>query len=217
MIEQDTIRRAFRVDVERIEDRYRVEYWSRGLQQELTAGGKPKKVSPYIAYLKPDRSAQVAWDEPPTKVEQDLVQFEADARQRVLALDSWLHTLDRLIKQLTEWLDDLGWSHRLIEKPLDDSEIGTHKVPALLLQDGATRMLVEPIARRAPRAQGVVDLYRMPAYEDIATFYFDGRKWQVRYAEPTESFGRDAGEAETKPLSKATLRSVLETMKCHAG
>ena len=69
------------------------------------------------------------------------------------------------------WADALGWSTRQIEVTLTDSQIGKYKAPALLLQEDAIRILLEPIGRSAPGAEGVVDLYLMPAYDDIASLY----------------------------------------------
>ena len=73
---------------------------------------------------------------------------------------------------------------RRIEKRLDDSGVGTHKVPALLLQEDTVRVLLEPVSRRAPGAEGVVDLYLMPAFDDIATLYFYDGGWQLHYMFP---------------------------------
>ena len=67
---------------------------------------------------------------------------------------------------------------------MEDSDIGTYQAPALLLQQDTLRMLLEPIARTAPGADGVVDLYLMPAYDDIATLYFADGKWQLHYTFP---------------------------------
>ncbi len=54
------------------------------------------------------------------------------------------------------------------------------KRPALLMQEGPSAgLILEPIARSAPGADGVVDLYLLPAYDDIASLYF--------YNDPQES------------------------------
>lgn len=130
--------------------------------------------------------------------------------------DEWLTRLSDLIQTVRTWAGTLGWSTRQIEVTLTDSQIGKYKAPALLLQDDAIRILVEPIARSAPGTEGVVDLYLMPAYDDIASLYHYDHDWHVHYkfpGTPTEATLRDS---EAKPLSQETLREVLEAMKQNA-
>jgi hypothetical protein len=100
---------------------------------------------------------------------------------------------------------------------MEDSEIGSYTAPALLLQEGTTRVLLEPIARITPRADGVVDLYLMPAYEDIASLYYYGRKWHIHYPQPGDPGVSTIRDAKSKVLSRASLQGVLEAMKTHAG
>jgi len=110
----------------------------------------------------------------------------------------------------------MGWSTRQIEVSLEDSQIGKYKAPALLLQKEVTRILLEPIARAAPGAEGVVDLYLMPAYDDIASLYLYPNGWHVHYMFPGTATMPDIREAEAKPLTEAALKDVLEEMRKHA-
>jgi len=99
---------------------------------------------------------------------------------------------------------------------MEDSEIGKYKAPALLLQQEVTRVLLEPIARSAPGVQGVVDLYLMPAYDDIATLYLDDEGWHVHYVFPGTRTSPAISEAEPRPLSEDVLGEVLEDMRKNA-
>jgi hypothetical protein len=54
---------------------------------------------------------------------------------------------------------------------MDDAEASTYHAPALLLQQETVRILLGPLARSAPGADGVVDLYLLLAYDDIASLY----------------------------------------------
>jgi hypothetical protein len=92
--------------------------------------------------------------------------------------DAWLECLTGLIETICGWAQDLDWSTRRIEKKLEDSQLGTYKAPALLLQKETVRALLEPIARFAPGVEGIVDFYLMPAYDDIARLYFYDEGWQ---------------------------------------
>ncbi len=131
--------------------------------------------------------------------------------------EDWLTRVTTLVQDLENWAGKLGWSTRRIDKELDDAQIGKHNVPALLIQDGPVRVFVEPIARSAPGAEGVVDLYLMPAYDDIASLYFVDGKWQVHYMHPESRTVATIRDAESKPLSKETFQQVLEAMSANAG
>ena len=50
------------------------------------------------------------------------------------------------------------------------------------MQREIDRVLLEPVTRFAPGTDGVVDLYLMPAYDDIATIYRVGGEWKLHYA-----------------------------------
>ncbi len=131
--------------------------------------------------------------------------------------EEWLNRLTALVDSVNAWAKELGWSTRRIEVRLEDSEIGTYQAPALLLQEEATKAFLEPIARSAPGAEGVVDLYIMPAYDDIASLYFAGGRWLLHHTAPGTPGAAAIREAESMPLSKDTLREVLEEMKRNAA
>ncbi|MBI3411470.1 MAG: hypothetical protein HY040_24340 [Planctomycetes bacterium] len=129
----------------------------------------------------------------------------------------WLDRLSALVTRVTSWATELDWSTRLIEKKIEDSQIGTHEAPALLLQKGTTRLLLEPIAPSAPGAEGVVDLYSMPAYDDIATFYYRAGAWHLHYMFSGEPSVGEIRESPSKPVSKRILQRVLQEMTRNAA
>jgi hypothetical protein len=131
--------------------------------------------------------------------------------------DEWLSRLTDLVDFVKEWAEELGWSTRRIELPMEDSQIGAYRAPALIFQKEASRVMLEPIARSAPGAEGIVDLYLMPAYDDIASLYFCDRAWQLHYMFPGTPLVGTIREAESKPLSKDTFREVLEEMRRNAA
>jgi hypothetical protein len=130
--------------------------------------------------------------------------------------DNWLQRLSELVDNVQTWAKEIGWATKRIEVTLSDSQIGKYKAPALLLQDDSIRILLEPIARVAPGADGVVDLYLMPAYDDIASLYLYDGNWHVHYMFPAQPTVATIRDAEAKPLSSDTLREVLEAMKENA-
>jgi len=78
-------------------------------------------------------------------------------------------------------------------------------------------MLLDPIARSAPGAEGVVDLYVMPAFDDVASLYFYDGAWQLHYAMPRQPVVATVREALAQPLSKQAFGEVVEELKQHAA
>jgi hypothetical protein len=128
----------------------------------------------------------------------------------------WINRLDELIQTVKNWATDIGWSARRIEKSMNDSLVGRYVAPALILQEETTRILLEPIARSAPGAEGVVDLYLMPAYDDIASLYFSNGEWQLHYMWPGTPNVNTMRDAEPKPFSMEVFQEVLQEMKKNA-
>ncbi len=130
--------------------------------------------------------------------------------------DEWLHILADLMGRVNAWAVELGWSTRQIEKRMHDAEIGDYDAPALLLQFETDRVLVDPIGRSAPGADGIVDLYLMPAYDDIATLLLRDGVWQFHYLLPGAPSVGSIQDAAAYPLSKQTLADILLEMRKNA-
>ena len=73
------------------------------------------------------------------------------------------------------------------------------------------------MGRSAPGAEGVVDLYLMPAYDDIASLYYYGDRWNLHYMFPGTKPAATVREAEALPLSKEALEKVLAEMRQNAA
>ena len=94
---------------------------------------------------------------------------------------------------------------------MGDREVGDYDAPALVMQEGVVRLLMEPIARSAIGAEGVVDLYRMPAYDDVAGLFFSDGRWMIDFRRPDGSPGPD-GQDGAIPLDEATFREAIAAM-----
>lgn len=141
------------------------------------------------------------------------VEIEKEAMERSRARSSWMEKVNTLVDQIEVWAKELNWSTRRVEKKLDDSLIGDHHVPALLMQEDTCRVLLEPIGRSTAGAEGVVDLYLLPAYDDIATLYYYDQRWNLHYMFPNSKPVASVREAEALPLTKEALVKVLAEMK----
>ncbi|MDR3633853.1 MAG: hypothetical protein P4L84_08600 [Isosphaeraceae bacterium] len=142
---------------------------------------------------------------------------ERPAEESADLRDEWLGRLTTLVDQVEGWAKELGWFTRRIDKKLRDSEIGSYLAVALLMQKDTTPVLLEPVARSAPGADGVVDLYLMPTYDDIASLYYYGGEWNLHSLSHDQKAVATIREADSKPLSKDALNEVLEEMRQHAA
>jgi hypothetical protein len=189
------------------------------LQQERGPGGIPKRVPQFsVAVRQAAGGLAFDWsgtaDDPGAAREE----MEAEIAARMHDREAWIDRVTCLVVQVEQWAREMGWSTRRVEKTLDDARIGKHRVPALLMQQDTFRVLLEPIGRSTPGADGVVDLYLMPAYDDIASLYYYGNRWNVHY----NTFRGTSAvvpvpKADAMSLSKETLEKVLAEMRQHAA
>ena len=56
----------------------------------------------------------------------------------------------------------------------------------------------------------------MPGYDDIASLYYYGNRWNLHYVAYDQKVVGNIRDAEAKPLTKASLRKVLEEMRQNA-
>jgi hypothetical protein len=218
----DKVRRDFMITV--CQDRgtppsVRVEFVPRGLQADRGPDGLPKRVPRFLARARLQGDTIVAdWEVPPPedyKVGPE--ELKQEAKARLAKRLEWLARLSKLIDTVEGWARPLGWSTKRVPKELNDSEIGAYQTSALLLQEGTTRVLLEPVGSSAPGADGVVDLYLLPAYDDIATLYYYEDRWNLHLMAAGAPVVGNIHEADSKPLSKTSLRKVLEQMKQSAA
>jgi hypothetical protein len=118
-----------------------------------------------------------------------------------------------LVSSVGAWAKELDWAVRQVDKPMSDSEIGDYRAPGLVLQQDTVRVGLEPIGRSAPGTEGVVDLYLLPAYDDIGSFYYYNSRWNLHYMAPGSPAVVTIRDAAGRPLSKKALREVLDEMK----
>lgn len=172
------------------------------------------KSQAYVAQVSPD--FELEWRDGRRPPEWEPSEVDTDARKRGETALTWLRHLDDLIREVIELLPSEGWASRVIEVRLADPEIGVYRAPALLLQKNEVKLLLEPVAREAPGAQGMVDLYRMPRYDDIATLYFYDGRWNIhRFG--TENVSEGPGfvtyrDLPAQPLTSDTLRELVDEM-----
>ena len=185
-------------------------------------GGAPnralKRVPQFIvAVRQPANGPIFDWSATPDDPGAARAEIETEIVARLTERSAWISRVSELVGQVEQWARELGWATRRIEKKLEDARIGKHRVPALVMQEDTCRVLLEPIGRSVPGAEGVVDLYLMPAYDDIATLYYYADRWHLHYLFPGGRAAPTVREADALPLTKETLEKVLAEMRQHAA
>ena len=186
------------------------------IRQARAEGEPPQPAPQYIVSVQGHAEATVYnWiQDPPRAATRE--ELEGIARQRVTARHEWLERLRKLVATVKGWADELDWATRVVNKKMEDAEIGNYKASALLLQKETVRLFLEPVARSAPGTEGVVDLYLMPSYDDIASLYYDNNRWNVHYLFEEAPTVGNIFEGKAKPLTKATIEKVFDEMSAHA-
>ncbi len=128
----------------------------------------------------------------------------------------WLDRLNALVNDVGGWARANGWQTRKIEKTVNERRLGTYKVPVLFMEKNTVEAVLNPVARFVPDSEGAVDLYEAPAYDDIASLYFEGNSWVVHYGErPDAVETKSVIEITPRPLSEEMIRSILDGMAAH--
>jgi len=125
--------------------------------------------------------------------------------------------IEELIAQFEGEVDRREWVTRRYPKKLRDDSGQVYEVPALYLQKGPTRLLLDPIGHDVPGAEGAADLYLMPTYDPMASIYFEDGRWAIHYVFPSHPMEtHSVVEAEVLPLSVDTINRVLDSIAEHA-
>jgi hypothetical protein len=123
--------------------------------------------------------------------------------------DEWVGAVVNLVARVEEWCRRRDWPTRRIEKQLVDSPIGQYEVPALLIQVDLRKLLLEPVSRFVQKWEGVIDLYQMPQYDDVASIYRRGGQWYCFREKTNENEPESSRSAES--ISEVDLMAQLFT------
>jgi hypothetical protein len=123
----------------------------------------------------------------------------------------WLSCLTVLVGSVQGWAAASGWRGRLTSKHMVEKGIGRYEVPVLVLDRDDVEVSLVPVARRVPGADGLVDLFRMPAYDDVASLSLEGDEWFIHHAfTPDPAEVHSVIEPERFRLEEGSLARVLD-------
>lgn len=129
----------------------------------------------------------------------------------------WLGRLNALVSLIKGWVEASGWRTRQTTKPVTEAGLGRYEAPLLLMERGGVEVVLSPLARVSPGVDGVVDLYLMPAYDDVASLHFENGRWRVRSAIALDATtSRPSNEAKQLPLGEAAINRILDATAGHA-
>jgi len=131
--------------------------------------------------------------------------------------DDWLARLGDLVTKVKSWAEQSGWRTREITKSMKDSVLGEYRAPALLMQRETVEVILDPVSRFVPGADGAVDLYLIPAYDDIASLYLSDGEWTLHHVFHDASAATKVREPEVMRLSKRAVIRVLDEIAAHAA
>ncbi|MDR3636003.1 MAG: hypothetical protein P4L84_19530 [Isosphaeraceae bacterium] len=132
-------------------------------------------------------------------------------------VDDWLELLKDLVDRVKAWAEAAGWETRLTGRDVNEREGVRYEVPVLVLDRDEAEVSLVPVARKVPGADGLVDFYVMPDFEDVASLYREEGHWFFHYAfhaDPIET--HSLIETERFPLDEASLDRVLNDIAAHA-
>jgi len=100
---------------------------------------------------------------------------------------------------------------------MTDSILGEYRAPVLLLARDTAELILNPVGRFVPGCDGAVDLYLMPAFDDIASLYLEDGEWKLHYVFPNIAAVAKVSEAESLALSEGAVNRVLEAIAAHVA
>lgn len=139
------------------------------------------------------------------------------ATGRPREVDDWLELLKDLIDNVKAWAEAAGWETRITGRDVKGKEGVRYEVPVLVLDRDDAEVSLVPVARMVPGADGLVDFYVMPDFDNVASLYREEGQWFFHYAfhpDPMET--RSVIETERFLLDETSLDRVLNDIVAHA-
>ena len=125
--------------------------------------------------------------------------------------------IEELVTRFEQDVDREEWVTRRYPKRLRDETGAVYQIPALDLQKGPVKLLLDPIGHDVPGSAATADLYLMPAYDATTSLYHEAGEWRIYHAEPVFATNpHTRTEPQVLPLTPATINQVLNAIADHA-
>ncbi|WP_165067599.1 hypothetical protein [Paludisphaera rhizosphaerae] len=124
--------------------------------------------------------------------------------------------IEELVSRFEAGLQGTEWVTRRYPKRLRDDDRQLFEVPALYLQKGTIKLLLDPIGYDVPGAEAAADIYQMPGYDPTASLFFEDGRWTVDLTLPSSEEFPNPPEMSALPLNPTTINQVLDTIAEYA-
>jgi hypothetical protein len=114
----------------------------------------------------------------------------------------WLAAVSRLLAEISSWAAEQEWQVETGEQTLQEKALGEYATECLTIHAPAGDLVVEPVARCVPGAEGRVDLYAYPSHHRVRLLR-QGDRWVVR---------TDSGIDWPHPWSRATFLELAHAL-----
>ncbi len=97
-----------------------------------------------------------------------------------ILLDDWLKAAGTILEQAIHWAEARRWPTKLYPRRFTELLIGTYELNRLVFGVEGSQMVLNPVGRFMPGADGMFDLAVMPTYDSIMI----ARKKEAWYIHP---------------------------------
>jgi hypothetical protein len=117
--------------------------------------------------------------------------------------DNWVASVNDLAHDVESWAREHGWE--ITQTPHEQKElrVGTYTIPYMEIDGPDGKVMLEPIARYHPDADGRVDLFAWPSHYRVQLLRKEGQGWFIK---------TDSGLNWPFPWGKDTFLSVAEEL-----
>ncbi len=124
-----------------------------------------------------------------------------------------LRRLDLLMEIVSRWAEGAGWRTRRTTRRMTEPDLGRSEVPLLILERDEVEAVLGPVSGTG----GAVDLYLMPAYDDVVRLIFEEGEWWIRPMNPPDPTSPRLDLATDRLLlNEPIMLRILDALSAHA-
>ena len=132
-------------------------------------------------------------------------------------IKDWLEQLKELVDNVKGWAEAAGWETRQTCRDVFEKEGSCYEVPVLVVNRDESEVSLVPVDRKVPGSDGLVALFLMPDFDDVASFYMEKGQWFFRYAfRSVSTETHSTNKTERFTLTEETLARVLNDIAAYA-
>jgi hypothetical protein len=92
-------------------------------------------------------------------------------------VDDWLELPKDPLDNVKAWAEAAGWETRLTSRDVNEKGFVRYEVPVRVLDRDEAEVSLVPVAPKVSGADGLVDFYLMPEFDDVASLYREDGQW----------------------------------------